>query len=300
MFNKKQKPIDGDSGLLIYTIIGIVGIFLIFIAHVKFLAEPWLGIINDIGSTLLAAVVVIFTVERLSRQSHRESSDKLIRDINSNLFKAIYRRQIPDSLIKEVEASIFQTKVFRHSHKVRYNFTEVPKDEDEAMDKPQHLIVQTTSRYKLQNPSDEVISTSIPGHYEMPLDEKWRQYVSIDAVEIEHQELTAQQIGEYTKRDSVQLKFEYPIQIPPQSDLFILLKVTMVKRIEDMEVFASFIPSDGLELTVHVPENYTIEATANHRCKLVEEYDIPTSKTWRLDEAILPFQSIVFWWKPSE
>lgn len=301
---EQEESIDGDGAVPIYILVLLVGVFAISSPEISFLQdhlpELLLNTTKDIGSTLIAAVVVIFTVERFTRKTHKKSADKLIRKINQNLYKAIYLRQIPEVLLREVEASVFQTKVYRSQYRVKYNLEIVPPEEDAKKDDEQHLSVETTSRYCLSNITDEQIDTDISAHYELPLDDKWKEYVSVTEVSIDGKELSSEDIGKHTTTDKKQLTFDYPITIPSNSKILVFLKGKLIKRTEDVEVFASFLPSEGLELTVYLPENFDVEATANHRCSLIEESDVATAKTWRLDNAILPFQSIVFWWKPSQ
>jgi hypothetical protein len=299
---KKEEDIDGDGAIAIYVVILLLGVLLLGFAHFKkgAIDAVWTGLISDIGSTLIAAFVIIFTVERFTRRAHKRSADSLIRRINHNLYYAIYKRQIPTHIIKEVEASIFQRNVFREQHKVKYNLIKIPPDIDAKVDNKEHLTVETISRYVLSNTSDETITVPVSAHYELPLDENWRDKVRVSHVRIDGFTLTEEEISSHTNVEETQLTFDYSVEIPANSKINVFLKGCLIKRTEDMEVFASFIPSDGLELTVHIPEGYSVEATANHRCPLIEESDVNTAKTWRLEQAILPFQSIVFWWKLKE
>jgi hypothetical protein len=78
---------------LVYFVVFAVSVISMLVSH-KFLpGYPDVATFTkELGFAGIIALIIIFTVERHTRSSHQKAANALIRDINKDLFHAIYNR----------------------------------------------------------------------------------------------------------------------------------------------------------------------------------------------------------------
>lgn len=259
-------------------------------------------LLKEIGTAGLIALVVIFSVERYSRNRHAKAADALVDRMNRNLFHAIYNRYIPEEVFVEVEKCLMHNGVFRRGHEINYTIQNIDSDlEDEqgkkTVDCTKHVKCLAQSRYSLENLTNGSIQHKVKLVLERPIDPKWNDYCDIMSMKIGGRDLSTQEIDQYSSKTEVQLVFEFPITIPPNGKVEITSVSTLLKLKTDSEIWTSRLPSDGIKLTVSMPnKDINVNASAMHSEKLVKVLDNQVTKSWELKHGIFPHQSVVFWW----
>lgn len=258
--------------------------------------------VSELGIAGLVALIIIFTIEKFSRQRHLDAADRLMEDINSDLFHAIFKRYIPDPVFNEVEKCLFCSEVLRKNYEVSYELAFINGDEIddgyEQFDLDKYLWCNVGSNYRLKNLTDGDITIPIEMQLELPIDTKLHGLLKFTELWVNGEEVKDLKIE---KTDS-HLQFKHIASISAGAEIKIQVAAETIKQKLDMEVWASRLPSDGLRLRVSSPSSITVNATANHSQQLRKNSvgNKQHSITWELDSGIFPFQSVIFWWNVNE
>lgn len=256
--------------------------------------EPW---VHKIAESGIVAAFLMLTIEILFRKSQMEAAQKIIGQINENVFQAVYKRAIPLSVVEEIEKSVFKKDVFRMGHELCYTLSKVPAELDNEIDCIDHVYCQMESKYNLENISGKEITHKIKVFIEKPVDAKWHEYCHLISLKVNDEEVDYD-----TESTPEQLIITHDVVIPEGGSISVTSDAKQIKRIVDMEVWTSVLPSDGMRLQVITAgTDLNAFAVANHRKKLVPSFANNRSiSSWELKASILPYQSVAFWWKPEE
>lgn len=268
--------------------------------------------VSELGVAGLIAIILISTIEKFSRKRHEEATEKMHeefytvteemhKEINNNVFRAVYKRNINEKILQEVERSLFNSKVQREKYTIFYTLEHIDKKLDAKTDEFEHLLVTTRSTYIIQNISNGPVEHAIQSNFELPIDDRWLEMVNFTKLTITGVSpciLEGDELRSYVKPndDKDQLLLNYNIEIPEGKAIEVIIEGTLVKRVTDMEVWASKIPSDGIELHVYSPPDIKVCASANHSLKLLPKNPDENRTVWVLEYGLFPHQSIVFWW----
>lgn len=295
------KDIDKTS-LLVYTIVLLISALAVAASNwgvVSPTENPHLNkFVLDIGFAGIISVFLASTIEYFTRCKHEAAADALVAKINNNLFHAIYEKYIPDEIFAEVERAVMFSGVFRRGHELNYTIENIPTSSANVpCDKHVKCLAQT--RYELENISDTEIPHNVKLFLEIPIDKYLEPLCKIEEIEINDKTLSADEIESHTSKTPCQIEFSYPIKIPKGNKLSVRTSATLVKRKLDSEIWTSQLPSDGIKLTVSMPnKDIEVRAHASHSQPLVPVLDNDVTKSWELKHGIFPHQSVIFWWSP--
>jgi len=300
--NKGKSP-DGKHANNVYYLIFAIGVIFILVALLNYekwpLAAPFL---KELGFAFVIAVIIIFTVEKFTRSRHEEAAHDLINDMNHSLFKAIFKRYIPETVFNEVEKCLIKANIFRTKYEVYYTLTSIDPAIDDDRDRINHVACESKTRYRLSNNTDGPVTHTVKSVFELPIDSAWHDDVKVLEAKIGNKVLTSEEITQHSDTsDNKQLIFSYKLDFKPREEIDIFIKASLIKRTTDMEVWSSMLPSDGIKLTVSTPDrNIKVCASANHHEKITEVTNDDATRVWELDHGIFPYQSIVFWWSKQQ
>lgn len=295
----RENDADGVLALWVYLVVFLISALLLFFSHV-IEHKAWSLFIQELGFAGIIALILIFTIEKFSRARHQRAADNLVREINENLFHAIYERYIPAEAFAEVEKTLLKAKVFRRNHEVTYTLTNLP-DKSSGVECERHVECLAQSSYILENITSGEVEHEVTLNLEMPIDKGWIEYLKIRQVVINKAQLDQATVEKHTSDTSAQRRFSYPVKIPPGGRITVRTEATLVKRKLDQEIWTSRVPSDGLKLMVTIPsQDLEVFAHANHPEDLEITLNNDGTKKWELNFGMLPFQSIAFWWRTKE
>jgi len=288
---------------LIYLVVGLLSVLLIVIYGSGWLASyPMVNLlIKEFGAAGLVAIFLIFTIERITRERHQRAADELIERINTDIFRAIYKRRIPEAVFVEFERLLLTTNVYRTHLEVIYTLQ--PLDDGVATNPEKggdFLRCSIQSTFELRNLTENDIWHPIYLFLDAPPDSRFADRCGIGQVKVDGTLLSPETIAQHLKMTEGGSRFNYRVGIPAGKSVRIATTVNSVKPVINTEVWISSYPSDGLILTVTtIGVALDVSARAAHTQRLDREIDNAVTKRWTLRRGLLPSQSVYFWWKPA-
>lgn len=262
-------------------------------------AATYAELFREFGFAFLIAFVISMAIERAAHREFNDTINLRITELQHAVFKAIYFHEIEPKLIAEVEETIFRAPFMRHNHHQTYHLTLISaKDLDPNNPRlPDFQIMKCdmTMSYEVRNISreDQDFTLKIAVESTHPV---LRDYVRIHKIKINGVDAEIPKTS-----DSEGFRhFERIIKnIPPGGRVKITAAWQALKDPDDTEVWRSFYPSDGMTLGVHFPEQVRMRgAHALHRQEITsKEIEGSSYAEWSIDNAVLPHQGIVFWWR---
>ena len=301
--NSKTKKSFSYKAKFIYLSLFLASLFLLTISHYLKERPLFEALTLELGIAGIIALILIFTFEKVTKTEREEATEKQIQDITQNLFNAIFKRYIPDSVFSEVERSLFTSDVIRTNYNVDYHISDVDEIKDfPSQDTSNHLRCSITSSYDLKNITDKEIEHTIKGFIELPIDESLQKFVKFTEFSVDNEVQNIDTKDNTNTGDHIVLTNK--VKIGPKSKVSIKSRFITIKRKVDSEIWSSRIPSDGIKITVSSPPSITVKASANHSSKLNHskrnDSNIIRSQEWSINTGIFPHQSIIFWWKDSK
>ena len=282
-----------QRNLAIYGLMFLVGVLLLIVAYNLIKEGLFFYLCKEVGFALIVAIFLVFTIEKFTREHHQAAADELMQKTHKNLFHAIYKRYIPEKIFEEIEKSVMESDVMRSRYELDYTIEQHHSRGD--------LVTCTAqSSYILESVVDAPVEYRIVIQLELPIEKEFHQECSIDELMIDGKPISPQELKLGIDRDSDYCTLIHTLKMNARGKYKIASKSRLIKKTTDMEVWASRIPSDGLQLTVSTPNKFLdVSATAKHSQKLEVRLNNDVTKKWDLPYGIFPYQSIIFWWKPK-
>ncbi len=108
----ERNPEVKIDGWVYLTIFCISLLFLVISAHYHSEWPVLSPFFKELGVAGVIALILVFTIEKFTRQRHEKAANTLVEKINNNLFHAIYKRYIPEEVFSEVEKSLLKNRDF--------------------------------------------------------------------------------------------------------------------------------------------------------------------------------------------
>lgn len=253
--------------------------------------------LKELGFAGVIALIVIFTVESFSKARHMKHSNEfvenLIKKMNKGMFAAMYNKNLPESIFSEVEDVVLRTSVYRKNHKVDYVLSPLCGTHS--------LKATVESTYTLCNASNCSIEHEFVIALEKPLDAQYNELCCVNVLRIGKIIFSDTEINDNMIETDEQFLFGTSIPLSAEEEIDISMKTTLVKLSTDTEILTSRVPSTGIDVSVRVPEDdFSVLADAMHPESIELVVDHGGLRRWSLNRAILPYQSVVFWWSRSE
>ncbi len=290
------------SDNLIYLVVGLLSVLLIVIYGAGWLASyPMVNLlIKEFGAAGLVAIFLIFTIERITRERHQRAADDLIERINTDIFRAIYKRRIPETVFVEFERLLLTTNVYRTHLEVIYTLQPFEGAATQPTKHGDFLHCSIHSTFELQNLTENDISHPIYLFIDASPDSRFADRCGIGQINIDGVPLAPEIIAQHLKATEGGSRFNYRVEIPAGKSVRIATTVNSIKPAINTEVWISSYPSDGLILTVTtLGVALDVNARAAHTQRLDREIDNAVTRRWTLRRGLLPSQSVYFWWKPA-
>jgi hypothetical protein len=260
-------------------------------------ATTLIQFVNELGFAFLISLIIIMGLEQRSRDEFNITVNERITNIQDNVFKSTFSRNIPKSVIDEVDNLVLRADFTRENHTASYRFR-LTNAQTMNIDAPDVdvLVANVSVAYRIRNVSGVRKSYNIrPGIETSPI-----------------QELDAQSFFEELMINDVQQNLESEksgnfirllintADINPGDAARVLMRYQAIKHVRDYEIWRSLIPSDGMTLRVNMPPGVPLcAANALHRAALTPLVRDTANGyyEWLLDQAVLPHQGIIFWWE---
>lgn len=272
-----------------------------------FLTSPktWVSLFKELAFAFLIALIISIGIEESSRRELNEAVSDHVKEIQRNVFNSTFGRNLPKAILSEVEDLVLKADFVRSRHRAIYTLSiKNIREWDENLPDEKFVVAEATTSYVVRNVSGVPKNFHVRLELEKPPFDYLEGYASIDSVKVRGVELTRQEIdsGDDAVEDTRNFKkFEHVIPaIDPGAEVEVVSKYKEIKMLNDVEIWRSLLPSDGMTLTVSLPKEATDwGAHALHR----EEARLRSSSLesrvheWSVESGVLPHQGIVFWWR---
>ncbi|MGR9105482.1 MAG: hypothetical protein ACU843_00985 [Gammaproteobacteria bacterium] len=269
-------------------------------ALIIFTPKPYIELFRELGFGCLIALVLIVFVERSSREEQAHSVEKQRAAISENVFKGVFSLHTPASIIESVSNQIFKAKVIREHHKNDYHFTEIANAGSQRF-----LQVNVTADYLLRNIADEEIRVPIRLGFPVPPVATFLDRVKVQKISIDGRELTAEEIqeGDQSAEDPPnRIRYAWYRQVPRGGSIHVIANYTLIKERSDNEVWQTLYPGLGMELTANINvQGLEFGVHPLHEREVTKLSGVGNTGThrWALNEAVLPHQGMILWWRPQ-
>lgn len=284
-----------------------------FSKHPDFKENLFTFILKEAGMAGLIALFLNISIEWVARRKHEhqtasllgqleskheETSRKLLRDVNQQLFKTVYQRDVDPVVFRQVEKHLLNANFMRRDFVVSFK---LKRFDDPVTDKKTGLVlINYTNDYKLHNLTDRSVK-GVVAIAKVDVTPAFREHckftrVSIGGVEIPEQEL-ADCVVPVEDRNMIFLKIHREID----ANDFVAVRVEYQKLAPDnySEVIVTTMAMDRLAIDVSDPEEcFTIDAVSLHP-EDEKRVTPPTQKhllKWTIEAPILPGQGLVMFW----
>lgn len=273
-----------------------------FIKHDEqhaWIREPttYVSLLHELGFAFIIALVISIGIEAYARSQHNKLVEKQMGDLKRDVLRESLGVVVSKNIFEEVKDLVLLSPFERSGHRSEYDLKVIEHNESK------YMLCYVTTYYRVINRTNLSQDFPISCYIDKPavpdLDGRVRvQSVFVDGKKINENELMN---GDQAEPDTVTFKrFKHNILIESGDDADITISYTMVKELNDTEVWKSIYPGDGMTLCVRFPnEVKVLDAHSLHRLpvKKIAEVIEAGSYTWTIDKPILPHQGIVFWWR---
>lgn len=270
--------------------------------------------LKAIGLTIIAAIAISSTVDHRTRQYFFRQLAHKTEQLGSNVITGMFESQHPDRLFELVKANILQKKLLRKNIDINYTLANLSFDEaGHRLSGKQFLRVDvilstiTENVNIAQGADDGSINLPLRLGLPNPMVDELKPLVKINSFRIGDDDLPQEKIDELNVELQSQLndddKVDASVEIPTHSlpfgkSITCSGSYTMIKELEDTEVFRTAEIAENIHLTVvdKSTHNLIIRARSMSQGKLHNQRS-PSAQQWKLDDLSLPLQGIMVWWK---
>lgn len=269
-------------------------------------AKTWIGVLKEMGFASLIALIIAVVIERSSRARQEMTTSERQREIAESVFRGVFETDIPKTIVEEVVEGVLKSKIVRLDHTNTYVLNDRTKEVEGKSHK--YIELTATSSYTLQNVSKENVVVPIRLMFPVPGNPHLRDIAKLVNFAINDRALNAQEINagneaaggntEYLQR------YLWERELAPGATVQVRATSTLIKDRSDNEIWTSLYPSKSMRLYVTMNcQDMAFGAAALHRESIKkvagEEGDMGHHE-WELARPVLPYQGIVFWWRPKE
>ena len=261
-------------------------------------------VVTELGFALLIAAIISVSIEEVNRRRFHAEVDSRISDVQKDVFRSTYSRNLPPLFFNEVDEILFRSKFFHSNYRIEYDFGE-PR-----------LLSETSTTYVMDVNITHIFTTrNITGlaseHcirlqiHESPFltDTIYPKIVSAYLYghrtlnDEEIQKINNEAVSEGGSRTfQIQTK-----KVPPSEDIVVTIGLKSIKHADGFEFCRCSTPSNGLTVFAKFPPviaHDRVGCDTAHRtpCKSTLLGDEGNKFSWVIEGAVLSSQGINFWW----
>ena len=267
----------------------------------------WSSFTKEIGFAFFIAMVIIIFVDRRSRKELEDMTEESIRLTSENVFKATLGVTVPDSIVRQTMGTIFSSQIVRHDLRLTFTLDELKDELRDWCEKCVLLRVDTV--YELENISGSVANFVVKGFHAMPPypDDALYKVSRIDSLSIGNETYDAEEINKGLKSSTqFRSEYEWPCKIEASQKVRVAVSYTAIRELSDAELWTSMLASTSLEVIVDMRIKGLLWDLGNRLSGILQPQSASRSGpygnekiTFRSEEALLPHQGVLFWWRPQ-
>lgn len=270
--------------------------------------------LKAVGLTIVAAVAISSTVDHRTREYFFEQLSNKTEQLGSNVITGMFESNHPDRLFEIIRTNILQKKIIRRSIDVNYTLSDLSFDDPtHSLYGKKFLRVDVILSTITENVSLDlgakggIVEVPLGLALPSPMYDELKPFVRINGFRIGDDEIAVGDIDKINVKLQESLKDDNAVdakvdiskfEIPFAGSITCSGSYTMVKEIDDTEVFRTAEIAENIHLTVvdKSSHNLIIQARSMSQGKLHNQKS-PTAQQWKLDDLSLPLQGIMVWWK---
>ena len=249
--------------------------------------------IGEVSLALTIAVLLNLLVEWVSRtresRLHEMFVARVTGEINKELLRSVFKKNLPDMVVKQIEAHLFSGCICKLSWEATYYLKLEPDPDDRSKS-----IVTWNSRdkYKLKNMDRRKRDHEIA--FEMEVTPHYESRSGLTSLEV-----NGQAVGFKEARNGSRVRLSHEITLKPGEEVEVTSRQTGAGPEEFHEVICSMLPVEDLVVTVIHPEGVRVCAMSLHPDEEELNINDPTQKQWRM-KGVFPGQGLdIFWGRAS-
>jgi hypothetical protein len=272
-------------------------------------------LLRSSGIAIILSIIISVTLERQSRSRFTSALATKTKELSLSVFTGMFNRRHPPALLSVVKSQILERDLIRESLSVTYTLSlwEPPANctrlQGQCFVKVDVLLSSTVRNVSTVTSGSAGIAT-VPIGLALPnpmLDEL-KPFVRVNEVVVNGEAVGDDLIQ--TQNQSLQTDLardgEEDVSvsfgernISPDETLSVSANYSMMKEMEDTEVFRTLQITQSLTLTVHdnTGKGLVVRAKSIHSRSLEKMASSSATTQWRLPDILLPQQGIIVWWK---
>ena len=261
----------------------------------------------ELGFALLIAAFLSAGIEKQTRQRFHAEVDSRITDIQKDVFRSTYRRDLPDQFFSEIEKLILGSDFSHSNYRIEYAFSWSQTKADSSL--PRLMDATINYIFSVRNltafASEHEIRVQVQ-ELENVVDEYNAKVISVILRgHGKHGTLEPDQVNEINRKsecsDGIR---EFRIQtgtVPPSESIEVEIVAQSIVLGSGVAFSRCSAPSHGLTVAATFPADIDLlsvgtDTAHRTRCKNIPIDYAKNHYSWSIEGAVLPGQGISFWW----
>jgi hypothetical protein len=314
---KKSNPNDGQPPRLWLEVLVTfaIGVALMLVSdYVGNEHEKLRSVVLELGIGFVVGAIVAATIESYMRRKQKIEDTKREREMESNIFMALFRTALPDDLVHEMYQMLFTRRFIRQNLEIAIKLRHLTADEQKKCSVPTALVLTQTVTYNAKNISDGWASHRVsPQEYALiphpTISHPFKSFTATCGSQIESLDSEARFKGLVTNPgNGIWYYLEAPnVNVPKDDVVTVVSTVELICRETDIKTWLTYYPAERLKLTVELEkglqDQLEFAVDQSHRLSLEPDdgktSDGRTIYGWKLEKPILPHQGIILYWRPK-
>lgn len=300
------------AAVLLASISCILASHYAFPALVPYEAPPLMRVLlHEVGFALLVALIIWALFELFTNAEIEEQWNQRIERITRNVFFGVWRRNLPEAVIREAHLLLLEQRFIRLDLVVNYVLSDDTYDDESGIAQP-YVRLEAVARYRMKNIGNTAVPMAVQIGLPNPLIEALKSKCRINKVTIKNGAGDATHLDIHSAETSFReqladnskyvVKFSFPpVKVQPDEEVEVVWDYVMAKEEEDTEIGQTSFSTSSLSITVldRNPDSRIVRARSIHREPLEDNTPEASRGTyiWRLNKFVLPHQGFAIWWK---
>lgn len=263
---------------------------------------------NEAGVAFIIAIVLAFTIERLTFEEFREMLDSQAKAIKENVYNYLTEHNVPSEISDEIKSQILKEVFVRHGLTVSYTIEPV----DDKGTYPDYVRVSLTLTYKVENLTSGTMPFEIKHTVERSPEPSLEGEVKFISIEVSGNANNASKKGKRMRRThgpegrDLVLTLKNVLIHPGEAKMTtVTVKSQTIKHLKggmDYHVVRHHTCHD-IDVRVHTMLDLAVWAGSVSHIDMKEQEDAePEDGTfhWKAEHPLLAGQNIYVTWMPKE
>lgn len=307
-FSIKQIHSIGFIGVSVF----LLGIILVVTCKVPVGGKESIikDVLREIGFAAMVSVMMWTIFDVLRRKEEETLWNSRIDRISNNVFNSVLRKDLPKELINQALSVNLECPLLRGDFEGLYEIKDAHKGGEYNYD---FLIIKSNVSFTIKNISSEKIAYQAKISLPNQINREMKSLIRVEQIECTSNGKTlpldkdpkaaSEDFSQSLERDENSAVYDGgEVFLDPGQEIQVVAKYTMTKEIEDTEFLHTRTPSKAMRVTIvdsgDRPRKFFAKSV--HRTPLVDQStNDSATKIYRINEYVLPYQGIMWWWKNS-